>query len=115
MLGVSGQRAQNTSSLQKGSNPGNSNQNYTRNVAQGMGNSEWDMLTMLSTQQKQLKNAQNFLLNSQQLNYEHARKMQLDTSAVSEAYFKGKGSVTGAPANGLALSKQEGFIRASVG
>lgn len=34
---------------------------YTRNNVAGMGNSEWDMLTVLTQQQKQLKNAQQFL------------------------------------------------------
>ena len=88
---VVGQRSQNNSQMSK-TNP---NASYTRNGMDRMGNSEWEMLTMLSQQQQQLKTAQQYMVASGGANYEHLRKMQatngfsVDESFAShDAYVK---------------------------
>ena len=57
-----------------------------------MGSSEWDMLTMLSQQQQQLKNAQQHFFQNQAMNLEHARKMQLNQDSQKQTNPKETGS-----------------------
>ena len=80
-----------------------------------MGNSEWDMLTMLSNQHKQLKNAQQ--LSHHPVNFEHARKMQgaphlsTENSVISQSQ-RPQGAQPGKQGPGGVI-KQEAFNRAN--